>query len=67
MKYMDKELEVFMKELEELEDMICLGSGGTLCCCKGKPKESPVSTDDVAETKLVATDLGAEAAIIEAR
>lgn len=31
-----EELDVFkMDELEELEDMVCLGSGGSVSCCNG--------------------------------
>lgn len=31
-----EELDVFkMDELEELEDMVCLGSGGSAFCCNG--------------------------------
>ncbi len=34
---MNHELEVFnMNEMEELEDMVCLGSGGSISCCKAK-------------------------------
>lgn len=30
-----KEEIVSLNELEELEDMVCLGDGGTISCCNG--------------------------------
>ncbi len=37
-----------MAEMEELEDMVCLGDGGTISCCNGRDGNSSASvTADV--------------------
>ena len=37
-----------MAEMEELEDMVCLGEGGTISCCNGRDGNSSASvTADV--------------------
>ena len=39
---------ITMAEMEELEDMVCLGDGGTINCCNGRDGNSSVSvTADV--------------------
>lgn len=32
-----------MAEMEELEDMVCLGDGGTVSCCNGRDGNTGVS------------------------
>ena len=39
MEYMNGEI-VSLNELEELEDMVCLGDGGTYSCCNGRDGNS---------------------------
>lgn len=46
----NENLDVFkMEELEELEDMVCLGSGGTLACCNGGNGTGDVSLQKLQE------------------
>ncbi|NLJ96390.1 MAG: hypothetical protein GX321_04495 [Clostridiales bacterium] len=36
-----KEFEVMtLEDMEELEDMVCLGDGGTISCCNGRDGNS---------------------------
>ncbi len=34
---------VSLNELDELEEMVCLGSGGTISCCNGRDGNTSVS------------------------
>ena len=34
-----------MAEMEELEDMVCLGEGGTISCCNGRDGNSGISVN----------------------
>ena len=34
-----------MAEMEELEDMVCLGDGGTISCCNGRDCNSGISVN----------------------
>ena len=34
-----------MAEMEELEDMVCLGDGGTISCCNGRDGNSGISVN----------------------
>jgi len=33
---MDNFREICLNEMEELEELVCLGSGGTVACCNGR-------------------------------
>jgi len=35
-KLMDNFKEICLNEMEELEELVCLGSGGTVACCNGR-------------------------------
>ncbi|NLJ96389.1 MAG: hypothetical protein GX321_04490 [Clostridiales bacterium] len=39
-----KEFEVMtLEDMEELEDMVCLGDGGTISCCNGRDGNTGVT------------------------